>query len=100
MILFSNLLYFCIRMSTLQFFKIMHDHVWQKTRYPFWQNFLGNRLASGPYSPNLSPMNFFLWNYLKSIVNKDAPQSIAEFKKKIEDAIKEIYLLKRASRVW
>ncbi len=52
-------------------------------------------------------MDFFIWHYLKNIVYKDTPQSIAELKKKIEDAIREIdttmcqmvflSLLKRAS---
>ncbi len=41
-------------------------------------------------SPDLGPLDYFLWSYLKNIVNKDAPRSTAEFKKKTEDAIREI----------
>ncbi len=40
------------------------------------------------HSQDLSPLDFFPWNYLKNIVYKDASQSIAEFKKKIEDAVR------------
>ncbi len=37
-----------------------------------------------PHIPDLSPpLDFFLWSYLKNIVYKDAPQSIAELKKKL-----------------
>ncbi len=39
-------------------------------------------------TPDLSLLDFFLCSYLKNIVHKNAPQSIAELKKKIEDAIK------------
>ncbi len=43
-----------------------------------------------PRNPNLSPLDFFLWSYLKNIVYNDASRSTTEFKKKIEDAIKKI----------
>ncbi len=62
----------------------MHDHMWWKTWCLFWQNFLWSEFRG----PDLSPLDFFLWTFLKNIVYKDALRNIAEIKKKIESAIR------------
>ncbi len=57
----------------------------------FSAEFFGKRISKWlPHGSDLSPLNFFLWSYLKNIGYRDAPQSIAELKNKTEDAIREI----------
>ncbi len=79
-------------MSMIQFFnKIMCDHKWQRTQYPFWQNFFGSEFASSRYVNRFQPFVFlFLRSYLENIFHKDTIWSIAELKKKMENAIREI----------
>ena len=36
-----------------------------------------------PYSPDLNPLDFFLWGYLKDCVYRDTPHSIEELKNAI-----------------
>ncbi|XP_050342348.1 uncharacterized protein LOC126768367 [Nymphalis io] len=43
-----------------------------------------------PRSPDLSPMDFFLWGYLKSKVFNNNPQSIEELKENIREEIQNI----------
>lgn len=43
-----------------------------------------------PRSPDLSPMDFFLWGYLKSMVFNNNPQSIEELKENIREEIQNI----------
>ncbi|KAI6648262.1 hypothetical protein LOD99_12071 [Oopsacas minuta] len=43
-----------------------------------------------PYSPDLSPPDFFLWGYLKDRVYKDRPKTITDLKQKIKDEVKGI----------
>ena len=45
-----------------------------------------------PRSCNLTPLDFFLWGYVKEKVYADAPQSIQELKEKICAVIDEIEL--------
>ena len=45
-----------------------------------------------PRSYDLTPLDFFLWGYVKDKACSDAPQSIQEFKEKIRDIIDEIEL--------
>ena len=42
------------------------------------------------WSPDLTPCDFYLWGYLKSIVYRDRPQSLAHLKVNIEEAIRTI----------
>ena len=41
-------------------------------------------------SPDLSPLDFYLWGFLKSRVYKDNPQSIPELKQAIVDSTRRI----------
>ena len=43
-----------------------------------------------PYSPNLSPPDFYLWGYLKDRVYKDKPRIIPELKEAITAEIRAI----------
>ncbi len=85
---------FALRMSTMKFFNtIMLDHAWQKIWCLFWQNFLGSEFASDCHIAQIQTLGTFfrrVMSYLKNVVYKNAPRSIAEFKKKMEDAIGEI----------
>ena len=36
-----------------------------------------------PYSPDINPLDFFLWGYLKDCVHSDKPNTIEEFKNSI-----------------
>ena len=41
-------------------------------------------------SPDLTPADFFLWGYLKNIVYKDRPSTLAELRSRIEQACAEL----------
>ena len=67
----------------------------------FALNFLravfGNRIISkraehewAPHSPDLNPLDFFLWGYLKDRVYGNSPQTIDELKLSVETHIKRI----------
>ena len=44
-----------------------------------------------PYSPDLSPCDFFLWGYLKSVVYKDpVPATLEDLKKNIRREVRWI----------
>ncbi len=61
-----------------------------KDTMSFLAEFFGERICKWPpCCPDLSLLDFFLQSYLKNIVSKDAPQSIADRKKKIKDAVRE-----------
>lgn len=63
---------------------------WLNERYP--GKWIGRR---GPVewparSPDLTPLDFFLWGYLKSIVYKTAPESIPELRNRITEGCRQI----------
>ncbi|CAF1096118.1 unnamed protein product [Didymodactylos carnosus] len=63
---------------------------WLDRKFP--DRWLGRR---GPFdwparSPDLSPCDFFLWNYLKDIVFKTPPATITELQDRIKTACEEI----------
>ncbi len=43
-----------------------------------------------PYSPDLNPLDFFFWGYLKNKVHKNNPKTLSELKNSITVAIKNI----------
>lgn len=47
-------------------------------------------IAWPPYSPDLSPLDFFLWGYVKDRVYKNNPKSLVELKLAIETTIEAI----------
>ncbi|GBN12973.1 hypothetical protein AVEN_183798-1 [Araneus ventricosus] len=49
-----------------------------------------NGRAWPPYSPDLTPCDFFLWGYLKDMVYRQTPQTIAELKQYISTACETI----------
>ena len=49
-----------------------------------------NKSQWPPQSPDLSPCDFFLWGYLKSVVYNPLPKSIEELKANLEKEIKKI----------
>ncbi len=62
-----------------------------KDSMSFLAELFRERICNWPsHSPDLSLLHFSLRSYLKNIVCKDAPRSIAKFKKKIEDVIREV----------
>jgi len=42
------------------------------------------------YSPDLSPLDFFLWGYIKDKIYKDNPKSIEELEKAITNCFKSV----------
>ncbi len=53
-----------------------------KDTMSFLAEFFGEYMCKWPpHSLHLSPLDFFLWSYLKNIVYKDACHSTAELKK-------------------
>ena len=53
-------------------------------RYP---DLFESGLAWPPYSPDLNPLDFFLWGYLKDKIFKDAPKTINELRRAIADVV-------------
>ena len=43
-----------------------------------------------PYSPDLNPLDFFLWGHLKDLVYRDSPANIEELKASITDHIRGV----------
>lgn len=58
----------------------------------FPQRWIGRRghIEWPPRSPDLSPLDYFLWGHLKSIVYKSKPESLEELEERITMAIQEI----------
>ena len=61
------------------------------------QYLLGDRLISRrtdnpwpPYSPDLTPLDYFLWGYLKERVYEDNPDTIERLKKNVKREIRRI----------
>lgn len=50
----------------------------------------GGPVAWPPRSPDLTPMDFFLWGYVKSVVYKNQPTTVDNMKQKIRDAFQTI----------
>ncbi|GBM99203.1 hypothetical protein AVEN_235221-1 [Araneus ventricosus] len=50
----------------------------------------GSGMECPPYSPGLTPCDFFLWGYLKDLVDRQTPQRIAELKQHISKACETI----------
>uniref|UniRef100_H3AR58 Tc1-like transposase DDE domain-containing protein n=1 Tax=Latimeria chalumnae TaxID=7897 RepID=H3AR58_LATCH len=47
-------------------------------------------IAWPPRSPDLSPLDYFLWGYVKTVVYLSKPQSLDELRARIMNAIHEI----------
>ncbi len=61
------------------------------TTMEFLQEFFDDGLISWPArSPDLTPLDFFLWGYVKDNVFKHNPATIAELKTLITEAVAEI----------
>ena len=63
---------------------------WLDEKFP--DRWIGRR---GPFdwparSPDLTPCDFFLWGYLKSIVFQTPPSTIMELRERIEEACEEV----------
>ncbi len=60
----------------------------------FLRKFFNERLISSnlwpPHSPNLSPLDFFLWGYLKNSVYMTSPRNPEELKGNIAQEIENI----------
>ena len=65
-------------------------HTAAKSREWIKQNFddrvisLKSDFVWAPYSPDLNPLDFFLWGHLKDSVYRDAPQTLIELKNSIK----------------
>lgn len=75
-----------------------------KTTTVLLQDFFGDRLIGKgkypPRSPDLTPLDYFLWGYLKSKAFRNNPNNIDQLKTNIRDLINEISrnTLKKVSR--
>lgn len=69
---------------------------WAKTVRHWLDENMPNWIGRGgvkqwaPRSPDLTPLDFFLWGYVKHLVYQTQPQSIDELKQRIENAFAEI----------
>lgn len=67
-------------------------HVTDWLHQTFDGNFISFKTANvwPPHSPDLSPLDFFLWGHLKDLVYKPQPDSVAELKITIRREIRKI----------
>ena len=72
-------------------------HCLDRTLQYLRQCFLGDRLILRrtdnpwpPYSPDLTPLDYFLWGYLKERVYEDNPDTIERLKENIKREIRRI----------
>ena len=68
-----------------------------KASMEFLKQVFGNRLIAlcsdrrwAPRSPDLSPLDFFLWGYCKEKVYKSNPKTVPDLKRSVEDCVKSI----------
>ena len=69
------------------------DDVLQYLEQNFGKNIISRKCEFSwpPYSPDLNPLDFFLWGHLKTLVYKDpTPTTVDELKKKIRDEIRKL----------
>ena len=81
-------------------FFIVLDGAPPHTAKESWQRLaanFGDRIISfktdfvwSPYSPDLNPLDFFLWGHLKDMVYRECPQTIQELNDLIVDNIQRI----------
>lgn len=50
----------------------------------------GHGMAWPPYSPDLSPLDFFLWGYVKDRVYKNRPKSLAELSQAVKQQLHHV----------
>jgi len=50
----------------------------------------GGPVAWPPRSPDMNPLDFYLWGHVKSIVYKNAPNNIADLRQRIIRGFREI----------
>ena len=55
-----------------------------------WIGLNSNRLFWPPYSPDLSPLDFFLWGYVKDLVYSNNPETTDDLKEKIIQTLNSI----------
>ena len=55
-----------------------------------WIGLESNRLFWPPYSPDLSPLDFFLWGYVKDLVFGNNPETTDDLKEKIIQTLNSI----------
>lgn len=68
----------------------LHVRQWLDQRYP--DKWIGRRgaLEWPARSPDLTPLDFFLWGYLKTMVYKTPPQDIQDLRHRITDTCRQI----------
>ena len=87
---------FCKTFFTVHVLDGAPPHTAKESRQWLAANF-GDRVISfktdfvwAPYSPDLNPLDFFLWGHLKDMVYRECPQTIQELNDLIVDNIQRI----------
>lgn len=70
--------------------KLLRDKFGSKVIARRFPDLFDEGFAWPPYSPDLSPLDFFLWGYVKDKVYKENPKTITELKNKIKSTIEQI----------
>lgn len=70
-------------------------HDWLNQNFPGrWMGRTSANLIAplywAPYSPDLTPCDFFLWGYIKSKVYRTQPESLEELQRRIEQVFAEL----------
>lgn len=71
-------------------FDFLHQHFGSRVIAQGFPNRIQGGIDWPPYSPDLNPLDFFLWGYLKDRIYRDRPKSLDELRKAIENEIRAI----------
>ena len=53
---------------------------------------MGDRIISQPHSPDISPLDFYIWGFIKSVVYAKNPQTLKQPRNSIRTCIRKIPL--------
>lgn len=82
---------------TFEVFDILKEHFNGRLIALDSKSYTGNGIDWPPYSPDLNPLDFFLWGYLKDKIYKGKPETLLDVEKAVRSEIRKIKpdLLKR-----
>ncbi|GBN62464.1 hypothetical protein AVEN_192812-1 [Araneus ventricosus] len=71
-------------------FDLLSEHFNDRVIALDYYKHTGSVMAWPPYSPDITPCDFFLWGYLKDLVYRQTPKTITQLKQHISTAYETI----------
>ena len=69
-----------------------HVRAWLDGNFPGQWIGRGGPVEWPPRSPDLTPLDFFLWGYIKTLVYETAPQDLEDLQQRIRDACGTVHV--------